>query len=167
MRKTAPLFLCGIFLLLSVLNNKPILAEDFPQFDHLPNASNNLIPKEPGWKDPTYRGWELVSIPGLISTYYDLNLDGKLDYQVIRKIIRKASGEELSIKEAVKIAKFDNLAIYVSYPVIYFTNKNPLFYCKGLDFRKNCDHIWIDIAEDGLNGNETLYTLSRPRPFVR
>ena len=37
------------------------------------------IPKEPGWRDPAYRGWEVLSIPGLISTYYDLDLDGKLD----------------------------------------------------------------------------------------
>ena len=51
------------------------------------------IPKEPGWKDPTYRGWEVLSIPGLISTYYDLDLDGKLDYMVTRKISRKAAAE--------------------------------------------------------------------------
>ena len=25
----------------------------------------------------------------------------------------------------------------------------------------------VDISEDGLNGNETLYTLSTPNPFVR
>ena len=31
------------------------------------------IPKEPGWRDPAYRGWEVLSIPGLISTYYDLD----------------------------------------------------------------------------------------------
>lgn len=125
------------------------------------------IPKEPGWKDPGYRGWELLSITGLIATYYDLDLDGKLDYQVVRKIIRKTASEELSIKEAVKLAQFDGMAIYVSYPVIYFTNKNPLFYCLGVDFRKNCENIWIDVAEDGLNGNETKYTLSRKNPMVR
>ena len=51
------------------------------------------IPKEPGWRDPAYRGWEVLSIPGLISTYYDLDLDGKLDYMVTRKIARKASSE--------------------------------------------------------------------------
>ena len=32
------------------------------------------IPKEPGWKAPSYCGWELLSIPGLIATYYDLDL---------------------------------------------------------------------------------------------
>jgi len=125
------------------------------------------IPKEPGWKAPAYRGWELVSVPGLIATFYDLDLDGKLDYQVIRKIIRKVSSEEVTIKEAIKLARFDGMAIYVSYPVIYFTSKNPLFYCLGVDYRKNCENIWVDIAEDGLNGNETLYTLSRPNPMVR
>ncbi|CCQ90722.1 exported hypothetical protein [Nitrospina gracilis 3/211] len=128
---------------------------------------DNPIPIEPGWKDPTYRGWELLSVPGLIATYYDLDLDGTLDYQVIRKIIRKAASEELTIKEAIQNARIDNLSVYVSYPVIYFTSKYPLFYCLGVDFRKNCLNIWVDIAEDGLNGNETKYTLSDPKPLFR
>ena len=51
--------------------------------------SNQEIPKEPGWNHPSYRGWESLSIPGLISTFYDLDRDGKLDYMVIRKVIRK------------------------------------------------------------------------------
>jgi hypothetical protein len=125
------------------------------------------IPKEPGWKDPTYRGWELVSIPGLIATYYDLNLDGKLDYQVIRKIIRKGSSDKMTIQDAIQSARIDNLTVYISKPVIYFTSKYPLFYCMGVDYRHNCTNIWIDIAEDGLNGNETLYTLSKPQALVR
>ena len=125
------------------------------------------IPKEPGWKDPSYRGWELVSIPGLIATYYDLNLDGKLDYQVIRKIIRKGSSDKMTIQDAIQSARIDNLTVYVSKPVIYFTSKYPLFYCLGVDYRHNCTNIWIDIAEDGLNGNETLYTLSKPQILVR
>ncbi|MBT3924135.1 MAG: hypothetical protein HOF21_16330, partial [Nitrospina sp.] len=55
------------------------------------------IPKEPGWKHPSYRGWESLSVPGLIATYYDLDRDNKLDYMVIRKVIRKASTEETTI----------------------------------------------------------------------
>ena len=109
----------------------------------------------------------MVSIPGLIATYYDLDLDGKLDYQVIRKIIRKGSSEKMSIKDAIESARIDHLTVYVSKPVIYFTSKYPLFYCLGVDFRRNCTNIWIDIAEDGLNGNETLYTLSKPQIQVR
>ena len=120
------------------------------------------IPKEPGWKDPTYRGWEVLSIPGLISTYYDLDLDGKLDYMVTRKISRKAAAEEIDMAQAIELAQYDNQAVYFSNPVIYFANKNPLFYCIGLDYRKNCRDIWIDISEDGLNGNEEVYTLSSP-----
>ena len=120
------------------------------------------IPKEPGWKDPAYRGWEVLSIPGLISTYYDLNLDGKLDYMVTRKISRKASSEEVDMARAIELAEFDHQAVYFSNPVIYFTSKYPLFYCKGLDNRKNCRNIWVDISEDGLNGNEEVYTLGSP-----
>jgi len=130
-------------------------------------SGNVQIPKEPGWADPSYRGWELVSIPGLIATYYDLDLDGKLDYQVIRKIIRKGSSEKMTIQEAIQSARIDHLTVYVSKPVIYFTSKYPLFYCLGVDYRRNCTNIWIDIAEDGLNGNETLYTLSKPQIQVR
>ncbi|MCA9482846.1 MAG: hypothetical protein KC553_03835 [Nitrospina sp.] len=126
-----------------------------------------LIPQEPGWKSPSYRGWELLSIPGLISTYYDIDLDGQLDYAVIRKIIKKVESAKVSIKEAIKIARVDHLSIYVSHPTIYFTNKYPLFYCRGLDFRKNCENIWVDVGEDGLNGNETLYTLAAPSIPVR
>ncbi len=120
------------------------------------------IPQEPGWKDPSYRGWEVLSIPGLISTYYDLDLDGKLDYMVTRKIARKISSEEIDMARAIELAQFDHHAVYFSNPVIYFTNKFPLFYCKGLDYRKNCRNIWVDISEDGLNGNEEVYTLSSP-----
>ena len=129
--------------------------------------SNQEIPEEPGWNDPSYRGWESLSIPGLISTFYDLDRDGKLDYMVIRKVIRKASAEETTIEQAIEIAKFDNLSVYFSHPVVFFANRNPLFYCKGVDSRRNCNNIWVDIAEDGLNGNEELYTLSTPSLGVR
>ena len=137
-------------------------------FPPLSQKSGDIqIPKEPGWNDPSYRGWELVSIPGLIATFYDLDLDGKLDYQVIRKIIRKGSSEKMTIQDAIQSARIDNLTVYVSNPVIYFTTKYPLFYCLGVDYRRNCTNIWIDVAEDGLNGNETLYTLSKPQIQVR
>ncbi|MEE9258475.1 MAG: hypothetical protein V3U37_02930 [Nitrospinaceae bacterium] len=133
----------------------------------LPETENLEIPKEPGWKDPSYRGWELMSVPGLISTYYDLDGDGKLDYMVIRKVMRKTSAEEISMEQAIDIAQYDTLSVYFSNPIIYFTQRNPLFYCLGLDYRRNCRDIWVDVAEDGLNGNEELYTLSTPRPNVR
>ena len=120
------------------------------------------IPREPGWKAPAYRGWEVLSIPGLISTYYDLDLDGKLDYMVTRKISRKASSEEIDMDRAIELAQYDQQAVFFSNPVIYFTSKYPLFYCKGLDYRKNCRNIWVDISEDGLNGNEEIYTSSSP-----
>ena len=125
------------------------------------------IPKEPGWKHPSYRGWESLSVPGLIATYYDLDRDNKLDYMVIRKVIRKASTEETTIEQAIEIAKFDNLSVYFSHPVMFFANRNPLFYCKGVDPRRNCTDIWVDIAEDGLNGNEDLYSLATPSLGVR
>jgi hypothetical protein len=125
------------------------------------------IPKEPGWKAPSYRGWELVTLTGLISTYYDLDLDGQLDYMVIRKIIKKSKADGMTVEKAIQIAQVDNLSVYFSHPVVYFANGAPLFYCLGLDARRNCKNIWIDIAEDGLNGNEELYTLSTPNPLVR
>ncbi len=125
------------------------------------------IPEEPGWRHPSYRGWESLSVPGLIATYYDLDLDTKLDYMVIRKVIRKGSAEETTIEQAIEIARFDNLSVYFSHPVVYFTNRNPLFYCKGVDSRRNCKDIWVDIAEDGLNGNEELYSLATPSMGVR
>ena len=125
------------------------------------------IPKEPGWGDPSYRGWEVMNIPGLISTYYDLDLDGKLDYMVIRKILQKATAESTDIDQAIAIAKHEGMSVYFSHPIIYFTHRHPLFYCKGVDYRRNCRDIWVDVAEDGLNGNEELYTLSTPSIGVR
>ncbi|MBC8282584.1 MAG: hypothetical protein H8E32_02135 [Nitrospinae bacterium] len=130
-------------------------------------GSSMEIPREPGWRHPSYRGWESMSVPGLVATYYDLDLDRELDYMVIRKVIRKASAEETTIEEAIEVAKFDDLSVFFSHPVIYFTNRNPLFYCMGVDYRRNCRDIWVDIAEDGLNGNEELYTLSTPSLGVR
>lgn len=126
-----------------------------------------VIPKEPGWSDPSYRGWELMGIPGLISTYYDLDADGELDYMVIRKLMRKTSAEDITMEQAIEIAKYDELTVYFSHPVIYFAHRHPLFYCLGVDLRRNCRDIWVDVAEDGLNGNEELYTLSTPRLGVR
>ena len=133
------------------------LKEDLVQISTLGD-----IPKEPGWRDSAYRGWEVLSIPGLISTYYDLDLDGKLDYMVTRKITRKASSEEIGMARAIELAEYDHQAVYFSNPVIYFASRYPLFYCKGLDYRKNCRNIWVDISEDGLNGNEEVYNLGPP-----
>ena len=133
------------------------LKEDLIQISTLDD-----IPKEPGWRDPAYRGWEVLSIPGLISTYYDLDLDGKLDYMVTRKIARKVSSEEIDMTQAIELAEYDHQAVYFSNPVIYFASKYPLFYCKGLDYRKNCRNIWVDISEDGLNGNEEVYNRGSP-----
>jgi hypothetical protein len=81
---------------------------------------------------------------------------------VTRKIARKASSEEIDMARAIELAQYDHHAVYFSNPVIYFTSKYPLFYCKGLDYRKNCRNIWVDISEDGLNGNEEVYTLGSP-----
>ena len=159
----------AVFISMSVLAGGQVLAgrqalvssqnEDLKKLD---------IPKEPGWNHPSYRGWESLSLPGLIATYYDLDLDRELDYMVIRKVIRKASAEETTIEKAIEIAKFDDLSVFFSHPVVYFTNRNPLFYCKGVDHRRNCrGDIWVDIAEDGLNGNEELYSLSTPSLGVR
>jgi hypothetical protein len=159
-------FLLGMVLVHMMWVNSSAHAQDsFPSLS--PKSDEVQIPKEPGWNDPSYRGWELVSIPGLIATFYDLDLDGKLDYQVIRKIIRKGSSEKMTVQDAIQSARIDQLTVYVSNPVIYFTSKYPLFYCLGVDYRRNCTNIWIDVAEDGLNGNETLYTLSKPQMQVR
>ncbi len=125
------------------------------------------IPSEPGWKDPSYRGWEIISINGLIATYYDLKHSGALDYMVIRRILRKTATEDMTVDEAIETAKRDNIAVYISTPIIYFTSKYPLFYCLGVDFNRNCKDIWIDVQEDGLNGNEVKYTLSEPKIPVR
>jgi hypothetical protein len=159
-------FLLGMVLVHLVWINGAAYAQS--PFPPLSQKSDEVqIPKEPGWKDPSYRGWELLGIPGLIATYYDLDLDGTLDYQVIRMIIRKESSEKMTIQDAIESARIDHLTVYISNPVIYFTSKYPLFYCMGMDFRRNCRNIWIDVTEDGLNGNETLYTLSKPQIQVR
>jgi len=154
------------FVLLTVLVSSLVLAAGESA---VLKKSDSLIeiPKEPGWNHPSYRGWESMSVPGLVATYYDLDLDSQLDYMVIRKVIRKASAEETTIEKAIEIAKFDDLSIFFSHPVVYFTNRNPLFYCMGVDYRRNCQDIWVDIAEDGLNGNEETYTLSTPSLGVR
>ena len=153
------------FILMLVLASSSGFALD--QKKGLKELSAAKIPKEPGWNHPSYRGWESLSVPGLVATFYDLDLDRQLDYMVIRKVIRKASAEETTIQKAIEVAQFDGLSVFFSHPVVYFTNRNPLFYCLGVDYRRNCRDIWVDIAEDGLNGNEELYTLSTPSLGVR
>ena len=160
------LFSLATFISISILVSSKVLASDQGGvFKKAESASE--IPKEPGWKHPSYRGWESLSVPGLVATYYDLDLDRELDYMVIRKVIRKASSDETTIEKAIEIAKFDDLSVFFSHPIVYFTNRNPLFYCLGVDYRRNCRDIWVDIAEDGLNGNEERYSLSTPSLGVR
>ena len=81
--------------------------------------------------------------------------------------VSKASAEETTIEQAIEIAKFDNQSVFFSHPMVFFTSRNPLFYCKGVDSRRNCQNMWVDIAEDGLNGNEELNSLSEPSLGVR
>ena len=116
-------------LVLFVSGPVPVRGQSLQNDEPEIGSSNLGIPKEPGWRHPSYRGWESLSVPGLISTFYDLDRDGKLDYMVIRKVIRKASAEETTIEQAIEIARFDNLSVYFSHPVVFFTNRNPLFYC--------------------------------------
>ena len=151
----------AIFIFVPVLVSSQNLATGENSASKKP-GNTIVIPKEPGWSHPSYRGWESMSVPGLVATYYDLDLDRELDYMVIRKVIRKASAEETTIEKAIEVAKFDGLSVFFSHPIVYFTNRNPLFYCLGVDYRRNCRDIWVDIAEDGLNGNEETYTLSTP-----
>ena len=166
MKSHLMLFLLTAFILISILVSSEVFASDQGgAFKKVESASE--IPKEPGWKSRSYRGWESLSVPGLVATYYDLDLDRELDYMVIRKVIRKASADETTIEKAIEIAKFDDLSVFFSHPVVYFTNRNPLFYCLGVDYRRNCRDIWVDIAEDGLNGNEERYSLSKPSLGVR
>jgi hypothetical protein len=96
-----------------------------------PALSNLGIPKEPGWSHPSYRGWESLSVPGLISTFYDLDRDGNLDYMVIRKVIRKASAEETTIEQAIEIAKFDNQSVFFFAPDGFFHQSQPTFLLQG------------------------------------
>lgn len=152
-------------LVLLVIGHVSYLPEPrfvFAQEGIIPSVSAR-IPEEPGWKSPAYRGWEIVSINGLIATFYDLNQDGKLDYMVMRRIVRKEDSSNMNLDSVIDTAKRDNLSAYISTPVIYFANRFPLFYCLGVDARRNCKDIWIDIQEDGLNGNEVLYSLSEPK----
>ena len=108
------------FVLLTVLVSSLVLAAGESA---VLKKSDSLIeiPKEPGWNHPSYRGWESMSVPGLVATYYDLDLDSQLDYMVIRKVIRKASAEETTIAKAIEIAKFDDLSIFFSHPVVYLS----------------------------------------------
>ena len=156
----------SVFIFMLILTSSLGFASDQKKdLKELTSAAE--IPKEPGWNHPSYRGWESLSVPGLVATFYDLDLDRQLDYMVIRKVIRKASAEETTIEKAIEVAQFDGLSVFFSHPVVYFTNRNPLFYCLGVDYRRNCRDMWVDIAEDGLNGNEELYTLSTPSLGVR
>ena len=164
MKSLSASFFAGLVLILALGTGNPAHGQGQPYSGEYGKVE---IPKEPGWKAPSYRGWELLSIPGLIATYYDLDLDGQLDYQVIRKIIRKGTRSKMTIPDAIQSARIDNLTVYISNPVVYFTAKYPLFYCLGVDFRRNCRNIWIDVSEDGLNGNETQYNLAKPQIPVR
>jgi hypothetical protein len=85
----------------------------------------------------------------------------------MRRIVRKVDSSDTNLDAVIQTARSDNLSAYISTPVIYFANKFPMYYCMGVDSQRNCKDIWIDIHEDGLNGNEVLYTLSAPKIPVR
>jgi hypothetical protein len=90
------------FISISILVSGKVLASDQGGVFKKPESASE-IPKEPGWKNPSYRGWESLSVPGLVATYYDLDLDHELDYMVIRKVIRKASADDHIIQFMVQV----------------------------------------------------------------
>jgi hypothetical protein len=156
-----------IFILLAVAQTVFFSSTGIAFSQETAIMSNSQIPKEPGWKDPSYRGWEITSVNGLIATYYDLKRDGTLNYMVMRRIVHKEDASDMSVESAIETARRDNLSVYISTPVIYFASRYPLFYCLGVDSRHNCENMWIDVQEDGLNGNEVLHTLPEPKIPVR
>ena len=97
----------------------------------------------------------------------DLNLDGKLDYQVIRKIIRKGSSEKMTIPDAIQSARIDHLTVFVSNPVIYFTSKYPLFYCLGVDFRRTAEARPSISLQSGVKRNGRITRSKQPRASSR
>ena len=64
------------------------------------SRDNPSIPKEPGWGDPSYRGWELWSVPGLIATYYDLDLDSNLDFMVLDAAFLREEDRKAAVRVA-------------------------------------------------------------------
>ncbi|MEK6576544.1 MAG: hypothetical protein AAB014_03190, partial [Nitrospirota bacterium] len=116
------------------------------------------IPEEPGPNDPSYTGWDTVYSLPLIKVDYDLDNDGKVDFSVVRTVIRMFYYDELSVDLVNEIGNTYYYAkVFPRMDAVYVTNPNGLFYYIDLDEDGKCDIMWEDREEDGLNGNEILY----------
>lgn len=132
---------------LKYLSNQELTASDLP-----------AIPGEPGPNDPSYTGWNTVYSLPLIRVDYDLDNDGKVDYSVVRTVIRMFYYDELSADLVNEIGNTYYYAkVFPRMDAVYVTNPNGLFYYIDLDEDGKYDIMWEDREEDGLNGNEILY----------
>lgn len=116
------------------------------------------IPEEPGPNDPSYIGWNTVYSLPLIKVDYDLDNDGKVDYSVVRMVIRAFYYDELSVDTVNEIGNTYYYAkVFPRMDMVYVTQHCGLFYYIDLDEDGKYDIMWEDREEDGLNGNEILY----------
>ncbi len=105
----------------------------------------------------TLMSWDLKP-NGLLCVSYDLNHNGKADYYTIHFVLKSYLAEE----SMVAISQYYGGApiFYVNYGrarYIYVISEMPLYYAIDINEDSLWDLIYIDMMEDGVNGNEKLH----------
>lgn len=150
--------LAGLVISGGLARGDPTENSGYPSKEGLTASDLPAIPEEPGLNDPTYIGWNTVYSLPLIKIDYDLDNDGKVDYSVVKMVIRSFYYDEFSVDTVNEIGNEYYFAeVFPNLDAVYVVKPHALFYYIDLDEDGRYDIMWEDKEEDGLNGNEILY----------
>ena len=102
-------------------------------------------------------GWD-VTHSGLLQLSYDLNGNKKPDYFTLRVIVSSFfSGNSKDTVEKYFSGKPVFSVKYENDRMFYVGQTHPLFYAYDFNEDGHFDHLFQDVYEDGINGNEEYY----------
>ena len=135
------IFLLSMLLLILNLSRTYAQEMSYPG-EERPMEDPNVIPPEPKAYDKEEVDSFLDRETGMYFRLFDLNQSGKIDYMTATRTNSSYMNE------------FWNSVIYkFQYPLFYWIDRNG-----NGKFEPDKGEMWIDQDEDGLNGNERIYT---------
>ena len=101
-------------------------------------------------------GWDLTAT-GLVAIYYrhqGLLPDHVTFHRIVQQGFESGSMDELRLSFGPTVTILQADTTTETLPYVYVIVSQPLYYGTAIDSLGLARDIWIDIEEDGLNGNE-------------
>lgn len=131
----------GLFLLIFLNTEISHSQESDAPIAKWSNEEYRIIPPEPEAYDRDEVDSFIDRETGMYFRLFDLNEGGKVNYMTARRTSSSYMNE------------FWNSVIYkFQYPLFYWIDRNG-----NGNFEPELGEMWIDMEEDGLNGNEHIY----------